>query len=49
MRDSTDGAIFSNCDPVSVGISSSVSLENRLFDTNCKEEQQISTNKIKDA
>ena len=31
MGDSTDGAIFNKCDPVIVGISSTVSLQNRLF------------------
>ena len=48
MGDSIDGAIFNKCDPVRVGISSSVSVENRLFCTNCKNFKQISTNKIKD-
>ena len=36
------------CDSVSVGMSSSVSLENRLFYTNCKKYQQISTDNIRD-
>ena len=31
MEDSTDGAIFNKCDPVSARFSSSVSLENKLF------------------
>ena len=44
MENSTDGAIFNKCDPVSVGISSSVALE--VFCTNCKKHRQISTNKI---
>ena len=47
MGDSTDGAIFNKCDPVSIGTGSRVSLENSFF-TNCKKYQQISTNKIKD-
>ena len=48
MGDSIDGAIFNKRDPVNVGISSSVLLENGIFSTNCKKNQQISTNKIKD-
>ena len=31
MRDSTDGVIFNKCDPVMVGINSSVSVENGFF------------------
>ena len=48
MVDSTDGATFNKCDPVRVRISSTVSAENRLFCTNCKNFKQISTNKIND-
>ena len=48
MRDPIDRATFNKCDPVMVRISSSVSVENKLLCTNCKNVQQISTNKIKD-
>ena len=43
-----EGAIFNKCDPVRVEISSSVSVENNLFCTDCKIFKQISTNKLKD-
>ena len=45
MGDTTNGALFNKCDPVGVGISSNVSLENKLFSAYCKIYQQISTNK----
>ena len=48
MGDPIDGAIFNKCDPVMVGNSSSVSVENNLFCTDCKILKQISINKIKD-
>ena len=48
IGDPIDGAIFNKCDPVMIGNSSSVSVENNLFCTDCKKFQQISTNKIKD-
>jgi hypothetical protein len=48
MGDLQDGAVFNKRDPVSVGVGSSLTLENRLFCTNCKKYQQISTNEIKD-
>ena len=44
MGDAIDGAMFNKCDPVRLGISSSVSVENNLFCTDCKKFQQISTN-----
>ena len=47
IEDLTGGAIFNKCDPVMVGNSSSVSVENNLFYTDCKFLKQISTNKIK--
>ena len=48
MRDSTDGAIFNKCNRVTVGLSSTVSLENRLLKTNGKKYQKIRKNKRKD-
>ena len=48
MFNPIDGAMFNKCDPVRLGISSSVSVENNLFCTHCKKFQQISTNNIKD-
>ena len=48
MGNPIDGAMFNKCDPVRLGISSSVSVENNLFCTHCKKFQQISTNNIKD-
>ena len=41
MGDRTDGAIFNKCDPVSVGLGSTVSLENSLFCTHYKKYVQI--------
>ena len=40
--------VFNKCEPVMVGNSFNVSVENNLFCTDCKIVKQISTNRIKD-